>query len=170
MLTQMEFGVLPATAADMAVEDFGQKPVGSGPFSFVEWVLQDHLHACRQPQLQLGPAGHLRPPGAIRTWIRITFNFPDRRPKRRILPALEAGEVDAVFPVPEIDVARLEAEGGYTIVKAPVSGGPLSFVVNANRFPTDDNVVRLAINKGLDRQQMMDTLYAGQYEPGYRSR
>ena len=34
----------------------------------------------------------------------------------------------------------------------PVSGGPLSFVVNANRFPTDDNDVRLAINKGLDRQ------------------
>ena len=29
MLTQMEFGVLPGTAADMAVEDFGQQPIGS---------------------------------------------------------------------------------------------------------------------------------------------
>ena len=61
MLTQMEFGVLPSTAADVAVEDFGQKPVGSGPFSFVEWVLQDHLTLAANPELQLGAPGYLRP-------------------------------------------------------------------------------------------------------------
>jgi peptide/nickel transport system substrate-binding protein len=164
MLTQMELGVLPATAADMAVEDFGQKPVGSGPFSFVEWVLQDHLTLAANPDYNWAPQdiyAHQGPPHVD----QITFKFLTEAETR--IAALEAGEVDAVFPVPEIDVPRLEAEGGFTIVKAPVSGGPLSFVVNANRFPTDDNVVRMAINNGLDRQQMMDTLYAGQYEPGY---
>jgi peptide/nickel transport system substrate-binding protein len=165
MLTQMEFGVLPGTAVDLAaVEDFGQNPIGSGAFSFEEWVLQDHLSLVANPKYAWAPEDiytHNGPPYLE----KITFRFLPEAQTR--IAALEAGELDAVFPLPEIDVKRLEAEGIYTIVKAPVSGGPLSFVTNANKFPTDDNVVRLAINKGLDRQQMMDTLYASELEPGY---
>lgn len=164
MLTQMEFGVVPGTAAEGAVEDFGQKPIGTGPFSFVEWVLQDHITLQANPNYNWAPQDiytHNGPPYLE----KITISFLPEAQTR--IAALDAGELDAIFPVPEIDVSRLEAEGKYTILKAPVSGGPLSFVVNANKFPTNDNTVRLAINKGFDRQQMMDTLYASQLEPGY---
>ena len=103
MLTQMEFGVLPSTAADMAVEDFGQKPVGSGPSALLSGCCKT-ISRCRQPELQLGAAGYLRPQRSAvsgQDHHKFLTGGADR------IAALEAGELDAIFPVPEIDVAGL---------------------------------------------------------------
>lgn len=162
-MSLMEFGMLSPKVASMAVEDVGLHPIGSGPFKFKEWVTQDHIALERFPDYKWGPAppfDHLGP-AYLDT---VTFKFLADNPTRTA--ALEAGEVDAIMRTPDTDVQRLDAEG-YQIIKGLQTGMPTGFIVNTNKFPTNDPAVRKAINLGLDREQISNSLYAGQEAPGY---
>ena len=47
--SQAFLGIVSPTAARQAGKDFGQRPVGTGPFVFKEWVRQDHITLERNP-------------------------------------------------------------------------------------------------------------------------
>src|SRR5262249_3979575 len=60
-------------ALDQWGDDYGQHPVGTGPFKLKEWVPQDHLTLERNPDYAWPPAGSTNPGAAYLD--SITFRF-----------------------------------------------------------------------------------------------
>jgi peptide/nickel transport system substrate-binding protein len=165
MLSLMEFAIISPTAAEAAgLDNYGRTPVGTGPFKFVEWVPQQYASFERNPDYQWGAPEIYRNSGpAFLDGVQYQFIV---EPQTR-LAALEAGEVDAILNVPELDVERLQESDEFAIEKFPAMGHPTAFVLNTMKPPTDDIVVRQAINKALDREAINQSLFSGQVQPAF---
>lgn len=131
------------------------KPVGTGPFRFVEYRSYDHITVVRNDGYW-GERPHLE---------RITFRFfPDAT--TRVL-ALFAGEVDLAMDVPREQVAAVQEHPDAGIVRASV-GQMLSFQLNAHGKPPytilSDERVRRAIALSIDRKQLVHDVWRDQAE------
>ena len=95
---------------------FGENPVGSGPYRFVEWVHGDRIVVERNPDYAWSPPIFERqgPPLVD----RIVFRFIPEQ-SRRVMAALESGEVNAIDGIPEADQARLEGDSRFEVIKDP---------------------------------------------------
>lgn len=131
------------------------KPIGTGPFRFVEYVKGDHVTLERNP----------------------TYFRPDRpyfdKAIYRIIPnattatqALEQGEVDYLGSVQGSDLERLRANKGLTLVQGfGGSGGSICqdvLIPNLTKAPFDRPEVRRAFYQAIDRQFLLDRVYFGQ--------
>ena len=126
------------------------KPVGTGPFRFVEYRPYDHISVVRN-DAYWGEKARLE---------RITFRFlPD--PTTRVL-ALLAGEVDLLMDVPREQVAAVQARGDLQLVRATV-GQMLSLQLNAHGKPPhtilSDRSVRRAVAVSIDRRQLVHDVW-----------
>jgi peptide/nickel transport system substrate-binding protein len=165
MLSLMEFAIISPTAAEAAgLDNYGRSPVGTGPFKFVEWIPQQSMTFERNTDYQWGSPDIYRTSGpAFLDGVQYQFIT---EPQTR-LAALEAGEVDSILNVPELDVERLQSGGEFSVEKFPAMGHPTAFVLNTMKPPTDDINVRRAINKALDRDAINMSLFSGEVEPAF---
>jgi len=159
----------------LADDPFGQKPVGSGPFTLVS--LDDH-HAVLQPSLfqatsspGVGPGSAASnpptaaPPTAQPTQPRprlpgIELRFFDD--PAALVAAWEAGQLDGASGLPPADAARLGAEPGNRLLRYP--GSTLTAVVlnlRKTRPEFRDSRVRVALLKAIDRDAIVTDAYAG---------
>jgi len=156
-------GIVPKHAVEsMGHEAFGQHPIGSGPFKFVEWVRGDHITVERNPEYKWGPsftktAG--RPPYVD----RIVFKYIGDSQTR--LAALRSGEIDGMDGVPAADQMALEADPQYTVTKVKYQGGTGWIYVNTASGVTADVEVRRAISMAIDREAINKTVYFGVATP-----
>src|SRR5262249_51187227 len=143
------FAVLPPAYA--AANDFSQKPVGTGPYSFVEWVAGDHITLEANPNYALG---------AIKGQPiakRVTFRFVSE-PATRVADLL-AGTAGIVRGVP-VDQIQAVDDGGANVVVTPISGTAFIRIPN-DIAPYSDPRVRQALNLAVDVQSIIDALLAG---------
>lgn len=131
----------------------GVRPVGTGPFRFVEYRPGQRLVVERNPEYWGEPA---RPD-------RITFRFfPD--PTTRVL-ALLAGEVDLIVDLPREQVEAVSRHPDLKIARAPV-GQVLNLHVNAHghgRYELlRDPALRRAIALSIDREQLVRRVWGGE--------
>ena len=72
---------------------------------------------------------------------------------------LEAGALDVVIAPPVQDFARLRADPKYRGLTVPAN----TQVIGANtlRAPTDNKLLRQALNHAIDRKRMVETAFAG---------
>jgi peptide/nickel transport system substrate-binding protein len=155
--SQAELSIVePATAEEWG-EEFVDHMVGTGPFMFKEWVRQSHLTVVKNPDYNWGPAffENQGPPYLD----EITFKFL-LEPMVRV-GALETGEVGLINDVPGTDYERLDADPGYAVLQSMFPGVPLVIGMNVTRPPLDDVKVRQAIEYGIDKQAIVDTLFEG---------
>ena len=137
-------------------DDFGQHPVGTGPFKLKEWVPQDHFTLERNPDYAWPPATSTNPGPAYLD--SVTFKLIQDPPAR--LVSLESGDTQMITYTPLQDVARIASEAGFKIVRGSSPGMPLTFFVNLNYGLLADRQVRVAIQSALDRS---DIIQAGGY-------
>ncbi len=97
----------PKYAREVGDEGLGKRPVGTGPYKFVEWVRDDHVALVRNEQYW-GP----KPPAA-----RVTIR-PIPEDATRVA-ALLAGEVDIVEGVPIPDIPRVAKTQGFKVLRKP---------------------------------------------------
>ncbi|MBI4279537.1 MAG: ABC transporter substrate-binding protein [Armatimonadetes bacterium] len=143
--------------------DFGQHPVGSGPFIFKEWVPKSHVIITRNPQYNWAPAifKHQGPPHLT----EVRFNFVLEAGPR--MASLETGETNFIEAVQAQDLPRLQGNTKVSILRAPIGGMPFSIMVNVKRTPTDDLKVRRAMTLGFNPQVVVNTLFKGIHERSY---
>jgi peptide/nickel transport system substrate-binding protein len=143
--------VHPQYAVVAPGSDLGKKPVGTGPFRFVEYVPKERIVVERNPDYW-GPKAKL---------ARITFRFYPDASTRRL--ALESGEIDAAFEVPRDDVAGLKSRG-FQILTSGV-GSYDALLVNQHGKPgfdiLSDVAVRQAVALGIDRATLVSGVLAG---------
>lgn len=122
------------------------KPIGTGPFKFVEWVRGDHLTV--EKNKNYWKAGKPYLDKVIVKYI------PDAQVA---LVALERGEVDAILantPLNELD--RLRKDPKYVVVDfhSLLRWSPAILHFNQNLPPVNDVRVRQAIEYAIDREQI----------------
>ena len=146
------FEIMPPSAygdesAD-ALADVAQNPVGSGPYTFVEWVRDDHI------TLEAN-ADYWGTKPAIKT---VTFR-PVPELSARVI-ALQNGEAQIIVNVAPDVVPQLES-GENTRVSS-VTGGRNIFVgIRCDKPPFDDVRVRQAINYAVDFESIKVALLGG---------
>lgn len=139
-----------ATAA--AGDQFGMDPsvtVGTGPFKFESWTLNDRLVLTRNDDYWKGASAL---PGVV---IRIV---PDTETQTMMFESGELDIIDLDYVTDAID--RFEATYPDQIVSGP-RVGITYLTMNFAHEPFQDVKVRKAVQMAIDRQAILDALYGG---------
>ena len=149
-LSQGGYIVAPKTLAD---PHGGEHPIGTGPFMFKEWVLNDHLTVVRNPHYWQKGQPHLD---------EIIFKpIPDSAARLR---ALQDGTVDAVDIVTPQQVAAIRQDDNLNRLEYGL-GEELFVPLNTQAPPFDNLHARLALAYATDQQQLVKELGPGIYTP-----
>lgn len=141
----------------MAIEngDPARKPVGTGPFAFVEWVQGDHIKLKKNPTYFKAGLPHLD---------SVSFRFLPVDQGR--IDALAAGELDWADAIPLQQVPTLKSDSRFTYVTSAVAGIPDFLALNTKMAPFDNPKVRQAIALAISRSDIRDVAYLGTGELG----
>lgn len=156
-LSQVYLGMASPAALEKWGADYQFHQVGTGPFVFQEYAPKDHLTLVRNPDYEWGPSFFQHKGLAYLKEIEFRFYV---EPATRA-PALESGEVHVVGEIPPQDVARLEADERFGVMRVAIPGVPLVAFMNIERPPTDDLLVRQAILYALDREAIVQAVFMG---------
>lgn len=134
------------------------RPVGTGPFVFKEWVRGSHVTLERNPDYWEADRPHLD---------RLTFRVINDAAARAA--SLENGEVQYIplSPVPLADVARLASSRKVKVERRGWEAvAPMYFFeFNLRRKPFEDIRVRQAIAHAIDRNALAKSVFYGFAEP-----
>jgi peptide/nickel transport system substrate-binding protein len=157
-------GMVSPAAAKQYGQDFGQHPVGSGPFMFKEWIEKDHVTIVRNPDYNWAPELHHHQGPAYLD--EVTYQIiPEAG---TLTAALLSGQVDAAGGVTPADWQGMEGNGDFTTSKALVQGyPPAGYFVNVKKTPTDDIKVRQAIEYALDFEGINAAVFDGTAESAH---
>lgn len=129
-------------------EEYGQHPIGTGPFKFVEWVSSDKV---------VLEANEEYFKGAPKIKHIIFRNIPEQT--NRIL-GLETGEIDLVYDIEGMDKDQVIKDDKLNFIEAPgLTTVYLGF--NLKRDIFKNKKVRQAIAYGVDLDSIVETVYAG---------
>lgn len=143
--------------------DFGQSPVGNGPYMFKEWVINDHVTIVKNPDFAWPSGGFANQGGAF--FDEIVFRIiPDASTR---VNALKTGEVDMAENLPPQDVQSFSGDSNFQVFTSDVTGMPYCIMVNVATAPTDDLAVRQALQYAVSQEQIVEALYQGVYEPAH---
>jgi peptide/nickel transport system substrate-binding protein/oligopeptide transport system substrate-binding protein len=129
--------------------DFGQKPVGSGPWKFVEWRHDDYMRFAKNPDYFDGP------PKTDSLMARIIPEMSTATAE------FEAGNVD-VLNVPDQTSKSMEADPAKKNLLTSTPALRFWYVaINVTRGPLKDPRVRQALNYAVDVPTMLAQVMAG---------
>ncbi|WP_424940791.1 ABC transporter substrate-binding protein [Aliiroseovarius sp. S253] len=139
--------------APESIENAATNPVGTGPFTFVEWAKGDHVSIARN-DAYWGDAPAL---------ATATFKFISD--PNAAFAAMMAGDVDAFpnFPAPET-LAQFEADPRFTVIVGSTEGETI-LSTNNKSGPLADVRVRKAIAHAINRQDIIDGAMHGYGTP-----
>lgn len=142
-----------AITSPAALEEYGpeinENPIGTGPFKLVSWTKDDSV--------VLEKFEDFRKDGLPKL-DRVIFEvIPDNAAR---LIALRSGDIDIMDGLNPDDAAAVEAESGLELhARAENNFGYLGF--NVQKEPLDNKTLRHAISHAIDREAIVDALYAG---------
>jgi peptide/nickel transport system substrate-binding protein len=137
-----------------AVATLATKPVGTGPFTFVEYIPQTRMVLKKNPNFWGTDAQGRKLPYLD----GITYTYlPD--PTARVT-ALRTGNVDWIEYVPSTDIKTLQADQAVTVYGGP-SANYRSLFFNVNVKPYNDPRVRRAIAYAMNNQEIVDVALLG---------
>jgi peptide/nickel transport system substrate-binding protein len=149
----------------VGVQAFGQqKPMGSGPFRFVEWEHGDHITVKRNPAYAWGP-GFFRTAGKAPLVEAIRFRFiPDATTR---VSALQSGQINALIGIAPFDQAGIKSDQRFHVQEVHKNGQPGGLNFNTQRAPASDPAVREAVAYAIDREALNKSVYSDTNFPAY---
>ncbi len=152
-LAMTPFAIASPEAIKKYGEEFGQNPVGTGPYVFEEWKKNDTITLLKNEDYWMEGAPKLD---------RLIFKtIPDNSAR---LTALQSGEIDLMDGLNPDDVAVVESDGALQLFKRPsMNVGYLA--LNTEKAPLDNVKVRQAINHAINKQALIDAFFGGLGEP-----
>lgn len=147
-LTHTASSMLNEKAVNESGDDYGQHPVGTGPFKFDNWQSGDKITLERFDDYFQGAA-------AVKT---IEFkNIPEGTTRT---VGLETGEIDISYDVEPNDKKIVEGNEKLKLIEGPsLSSQYLGY--NMNKEPFKDIRVRQAINYAVNVQEIIDVVLEG---------
>jgi len=130
------------------------KPVGTGPFTFVEYVQGDHLTLRKNPNYW-----DRGKPYIDEAQFRI-FTDP-----QAMMTEFEAGALDLALQPTLNDWVRTRKDAKHQALINDNSGNYMGATFNTTQPPTDNKLIRQALQLALDRQRIADTIWQGVEKP-----
>ncbi len=138
----------------MQQPDGVSRPVGTGPFNFVEYATGDHLTLARNPN-------YWRPDVPFTDGIQMRI-FAD---PQNLVSALESGALDVGVNPPLNDAVRLRVDPKFRLVLNENSGALYVLQANTTQGPTANKQFRQALQYAIDRHRIADAVLFGLGEP-----
>jgi peptide/nickel transport system substrate-binding protein len=132
-----------------------RKPVGTGPFQFVEWKQGDHITLKRFP-------GYFKQGQPSVDGVQFRFLLVDQGR----IDALHSGQLDWVDAVPLQQLATLAKDPQLTVYSSKLAGIPDYLVMNVRKAPFNNVALRQAIAWAVDREEIRAVAYYGAGEDG----
>ena len=138
----------PQYVQEVGDEGLALNPIGTGPYIFQEWVMDDHITLVANDNYW-GEAPSVR---------EIEFRIIKDNGAR--VAALLSGAVDIINGVP---VAQEPVVSNYPGVRSVRVSVPRVYYISLDvrKAPFDNVLVRQAVNYAIDRQAIVDSLFAG---------
>jgi len=152
---------LSPQAVESAGEDYGQHPVGVGPFRFKEWVPGERIVLERNPDFTWGPAFTSGGPAKLDGIEYIVTSNYDVA----LIELLE-GRLD-LMQVQQEDIPQVLESENLVLEVDWMPGTPWYLTINLTKPPLDDLRVRQALNYAVDREQLVSMALLGYGEPAY---
>src|ERR1035437_2335727 len=150
------FSIVSPTAVQKYGAQFGINPVGTGPFKFKEYVVGQHVTVVRNPDYNWGPAPLRTGPPQIQQIIFRILADPGTR-----FNALQTGEIQLAPNINPQDIQTIKTDSRYKVYNVASTGMPWNIMINAQKPPTNDPLVRQALQFATDQATIIKTLYFG---------
>jgi peptide/nickel transport system substrate-binding protein len=149
-------------AADAAGDDFARKPVGCGPFKFMEWVKDDHMTLKKWEQHWEKDASGTQLPYLDEVIIK---PIPDGTQR---LNAVKTSTVDIIDLPPQKDMVALKT--GTELRYSELPGLAYRYIqINVKRPPLDNKALRQAIAWSIDREAINKAVFFNVGQTGYQA-
>jgi peptide/nickel transport system substrate-binding protein len=145
---------------EVGTQGFVEKPIGTGPFKFVEGQIDDQIVMERFDDYW-GGAPDLTPVGPAQVEKAIFRIIPEASTR---VAALLAGEMDIIQGVPPELVDTLNLTEGVEVKTAP-STQPMWLQLNVSNPLFSDVKVRQALNYAVDKDLIVEAIYGGRAVP-----
>ncbi|SMD07584.1 ABC transporter substrate-binding protein [Kibdelosporangium aridum] len=150
----LTLGIVPRKAfdgQDINAAPFNTAPIGTGPYTVNQWRKGDRM-------VLKANEGHWNKAPAIKTVTFVYITDDNARATR-----MASGEFDATVLPPRL-AQTYRDKSGYRVVQNP-SADYRGLGIPSELPFTKDPKVRVAINTGINRQAMIDTVLAGAGKP-----
>lgn len=162
-LTQTFLGIVSPTAVQKWGKDYANHQVGTGPFIFKEYVAKDHLTLTRNPDYNWAPATNQHQGPAYVD--QIVFKFIPESATR--LGTVQTGETNLIHTFAPTDLPVIRADSNLQVYINSKAGRARHYTLNLQKDPTNDLVVRQAINMGIDRPTIVKTIFSDVNIPAF---
>ena len=162
-LTQTFLGIVSPTAVQKWGKDYVYHQVGTGPFTYKEYVSKDHLTLDRNPDYNWAPAIYQHQGPAYVD--RIIFKFIPESAVR--LGTVETGETTVIHTLAPTDLPAIRSSSNLQVYINSRAGRARHYTLNVQKEPTNDLAVRQALNMAMDRPTTVKTLFADINSPAF---
>ena len=149
-LAMSPFGIASPTAFEKEGDNFGQNPVGTGPFKFVEWRPTESITIEKFADYWQEGLPKLD---------KVIFKVYADNTAR--LNALISGEIDLADGINPSDGKTVEGNADLQLIERPSMNIGYLGLTNT-RAPFDNKLVRQAANYAIDKQAIIDAFFEGQ--------
>jgi peptide/nickel transport system substrate-binding protein len=148
-------GILPKhlwEGTDFVKNPHNKKPIGTGPFKFVEYVQGDRIRYVKNEKYYI--------PGQPAFDELVQRIIPDAAAR---VAAFEKGEVDMLYnnSMPFTEIERIKKFPNVNIKASNVSGAGFLGIINCKSKPYDDVRVRHAVAHGINRGFIRENVMPG---------
>ncbi len=137
-------------------EEFAKKPIGAGPFKFVEGKLDERIVMERYDKYY-GGSPDLKPVGLAQAKTVIFEVIPETSTR---LASLMSGQIQISQKVPADMIDKVKADNNL-LIKSAEGTTVTMFQMNLKQKPFDNVKVRQAMNYAVNIQQIVDTALGG---------
>ncbi|MCM3174764.1 ABC transporter substrate-binding protein [Paenibacillus sp. MER 99-2] len=162
-LSQAALSIVSPTAVEKYGDQFGQHPVGTGPFKFVKWDENAQVQVERNTDYAWAPETVENKSAPYLNTL--TFKILPEEATR--VGSLQSGQVTAIETVPPQNVLALEKQPGFQLLKVNTPGLPYTLFINQNKEPWNELKARQGLQYGIDVSSIVKTLYLGTYEQAW---
>ncbi len=156
VLSQPYLGMASPTAFQQySQERYQFHQVGTGPFIFEDYIPGKNIVIRRNPIYTWGPTYYEQV--EERFVDEIEFQFVSDNKQR--LGLISNQDVDIATNLFPTDARTLTGDTNVQLVPVQISGQPLQFLMNTNRFPTDNLSFRRALIYSANRNFIVDSVF-----------
>ncbi len=152
--------ISPKTIAQSATEQADlSKTSGSGPYVVESWKEGDHVTLTKRKDYNWGPqaVGHTGPAFLDSITYKLVVE-----PSLRVA-SVQSEQADVAYNASPQELKSLKEEG-FTVATPRYLGFVNGWAVNTKHAPYDDVKVRQALQAGINRQEIIDTVYTSDWK------
>jgi peptide/nickel transport system substrate-binding protein len=163
-LKQTSAVFLPATAhwalciVDKdTVDSIDTAPVGTGPYTFVEWVPDEHVTYQKNPDYWNQEA--------LAGWPDEVISTPIVETLTRIAN-LQSGDIDLAANIPPQLISQIESDANLQLFRQPYTASYWTINFNVTKPPFDNVKLRQAVARAIDKETIHQNVFFGMGEVG----